>query len=606
MASGKSGYYMSENYIGGRRGRERAHDIGFEMFPEKYEQTDMEEDPQQLDDNWRSILMDRNPDDPTFEHEEARRNNFSRDRINLRSGGARVNTLPYQNEDFDTQFHDKDPRGWSGAHDWKEYRRVQEKMMSQIDFKDDGDYSVPSEGIHPNTMYKNIKAAFNWTKARMKWFSTSKDNFHNGGIGKYKWQHASNVGFTDVEDTSSMVDPRYMEADGRSHKTTQLSNIVNTGSKFLRANTTTDQEVKVASYGKLRSYRGQINHETQLRQVADDTPLSKVADINMTPANVVALMSTAVDGLSASASGRMMRHNAVGDKEKFASVSEQELANRNRQITNEIMSLLGFTDNEVKWLDSYSGTNKKQAELLMANLMKLTELVHATPAHVKLAMRDELLSGSLGRGLCPADPSQLRRARDRVVLNPKIVQYMDLMVRKTEKPGDAEASRRKGEGDPENKLNGMFADGQLFVQSSAKVSGTDADANRRNATGQDPQVKGYREEKTVSFSSLKRRAEEVSKNRNAGGQETQELFDSVARITGKNLNIGQTRNADVNTTANDAEFFDNMYQDRSGGGKMGTKYMRRHMDNDVEDRVLGIHEAGMQVRTRGSSVPVNG
>jgi hypothetical protein len=604
MASGKSGYYMSENYIGTRRGRDASGDIGFEMFPEKYEVTDMEEDPHQLDENWRETLMDRNPDDPTFAHEEVRRNTYSRDFLNLRSGGSRVNTDPWQNEGFDTQFHDKDPRGWSGEHDWKEYRRVQEKMMSQIDFKDDGDYSVPSAGVHPNTMYKNIKAAFHWTKSRMKWFDTAKDNFHNGGVGKYKWQHASNVGLTDVEDTSSMVDPRYMEAAGRSHRTTNLSNIVNTGSKFLRANTTTDQEVKVAAYGKLRRYRGLMNHESQLREVADDRPMSKVSDMSQTPANVVALMSTAVDGLTASASGRQMRQNAVGDKEKFASVSEQELANRNRRITTEIMSLLGFTDNEIKWLDSYAGKNKKHADLMQANLFKLTEMVHKTPAHIKLAMRDELLSGSLSRGLCPATPSQMRHARDRVILNPKIVQYMDLMVRKTEKPGDENTNRRYGVGDSEGKLANEFAKGKLFIQKSAEVGGTDIDANRRSTSGQRAQARGKRESKTKSYAALSRRAEKINKNRQAGGDNTQELFDSVRRITGQNMPIGQTRNADVNTTANDANFDDNRYQDRSGGGNMGTKYLNREMD--VEDRVLGMHEVDMQVRGRGNSVAVNG
>jgi hypothetical protein len=258
------------------------------------------------------------------------------------------------------------------------------------------------------------------------------------------------------------------------------------------------------------------------------------------------------------------------------------------------------------WQDSYSGENRKQAELLQANLFKLTELVHKTPAHVKLAMRDELLAGSLGKGLCPATPSQTRRARDNVIMNPKIVQYMDMMTRKTEKPGDPEASRRRGEADSEGKLANIFADGQLFVQSSAPVGGTDADANRRRTDGQRAQNRGQRETKTKSYSRLRRRAEDVSRNRNTGGQATQDLLESARRITGQNLPVGQTRAPNVDSTADDARFGDNLYQDRSGGGHMGTKYMRRMMDDDVEDRALGIHEAGMQVRNHGAAVPVNG
>ncbi len=599
---GESSFYMSENYIGTRRGREASGDFSFEMFPEKYEATHMEEDPEQVDQSWRDTLMDLSPEAPTFAHEAARRNPYSKDFLNLRDGGSRVTTDPWKNEDYDTQLHDKDPRGWSTEQNWAEYRRVMENKMSQIDFRDDGDYSVPSQGIHPNTMYKNIKSAFYWTKDRMKWFATSKDAWHNGGTGlQIKQRDAKAVGFTDIEDTSSMVDPRYMEAEGRSHKTTQLSNIVNTGSKFLRANTTTDQEVKVAGYGKLYKSRGLIPHEKQLRETEDDRKMSKLEGMQATPTNLVALMAAGAKGNTSAETARYMLQDAIGSANRFPGVSEQQDTNRGRKLTNDILSLLGFTPQEVKWLDSYKSVNRKAADHMQAQLMELTEMVHAMPAHMKLAMRDELLMASLGKGLTPADPTQLRRARDNSIINPKLVKYMDLMVRQTEKPGDPETARRMGWADPENKLSGIFANGQLFSTRGKYLGEGDVDANRWDVDQETGRFAGKKgEAKTKSYAALARNSGNYMKNRQ-GGVSLQELQDTMTRVLGKSFNFSDTRIANRNDTAEDNEFGENKYQDRHGG-KMGSKYMRRHMDTDEEDcdwEEDGMREHGHLERATG-------
>jgi hypothetical protein len=609
MASGGEGFYMSVNYEGTRRGRADYGDFGHEMFPEKWEATNMEEDPEQTQSMWRTTLMDLSPEPATFAHEEARRNNYSRDRLNLREAGARVTTLPYSNDDYDTQFHDKDPRGWTNEQPWDEYRRLQRVKFSELDFKDDGDYSVPGEGIHPNTMYKNIKEAFYWVKDRMKWFSTSKDAWHNGGTGlKYRWRDAKAVGFTDTEDTSSMVDPRYMEADGRAHRTTQLSNIVNTGSKFLRANTTTDQEVKVASYGKLYKQKGLINHETQLRLTADDTQISKIEGMRAMPTNVVALMASGARDGTAAKNLRQSLQEAFGDPTKYPGVSEQQTKNRDRKITNDIMSLLGFTNNEVKWMESMKTSNRGAAEHMQAQLIQLVEFVHSLPAHVKLAMRDELMMTSLGKSLTPADPTKTRRARDNSVVNPKLVQYMDVMVRATEKPGDTSTARKMGWADPENKLHGIFANGELFATRGRFEGESNPIFNRQKADTQDEMLPGQRETRTKSYAALTRGDKKVQRNRNAGIN-VQDLQDTVARIRGQNLAPGDTRVPMLGDSTADNDFGENLFQDRHGGA-MGSKYMRRYMEDDndavADQEDFDMREHGSVSRSRGRSTRVNG
>ena len=602
MASGKSDYYMSNNYVGTRRGRSTGGDIGWEMFPEKLESTPIEELPydSQLDTNWRNTLKDRTPDtDTLFAHEEARRNPYSRDFLNLREGGARVNTEPWQNEDFDTQFHDHDPRGHSTEQPWKEYRRRAETLMREIDFKDDGDYSVPSSGISPFTMQKNIKGAFYWAKSRMKWFDTAKDSFHNGGTGVHQHEHQSGVKYIDVEDPSSLTDPAYSEMEGRSHKTTTLSNVVNTGSKFLRANTTTDQEVKVASYGKLMGRRGLLNHETQLRQVQNDTPLSKIEGMQSVPANLVALMSSGSKRESAAASVRKNKQAAVGDKEKFAAVTEQERQNRSMLLTTEVLSLLGFTKQEIDWLDSYEGVNKKHADLLKANLYKLTELVHATPAHVKLQMRDELIMQSSG-GLMPGTTTGIRRMRDRTVINPKVVELMDQMLNKSNpKPGQPGYNRRSAQGDPEKMLDHLLSDGKLLVKRSQMAEDIDFDANRREGTREHGRNGPGRDHRTHSYANLAMSAQNLQGNRHEGKND-QELKDTVERALGKALAMASTRNANINSTSIDNDFGENLTKDRRGG-HMGSKYMMRHMDREEDNDTLeGIAEVAMGGRSSSS------
>ena len=602
MASGKSDFYMSNNYIGSRRGRADGGEMGWEMFPEKLESTPIEELPygSQLDTNWRNTLKDRTPDtDTLFAHEEARRNPYSRDFLNLRSGGARVNTDPYKNEDFDTQFHDHDPRGHSTEQPWKEYRRRAETLMREIDFKDDGDYSVPSSGISPFTMQKNIKGAFYWAKARMKWFDTAKDSFHNGGTGVHQHEHQSTVRYIDAEDPSSLTDPAYSEMEGRQHHTDRLSNVVNTGSKFIRANTTTDQTVKVASYGKLMGRRGLINHETQMRQIQDDTPWSKIEGLQSVPANLVALMSSGSKRESAAASVRKTKQAAKGDVEKYKAVSEQERQNRSRLLTTEVLSLLGFTKQEIDWLDSYEGVNKKHAALLKANLHKLTELVHATPAHVKLQMRDELIMQSSG-GLMPGTSTGIRRMRDRTVINPKVVELMDQMLNKsTPKPGEPGSNRREAMGDPEEALNHLLADGKLLVKRSQMIEDIDFDSNRREGKREHGRNGPGRDYQTHSYANLAMTAQNVQGNRH-GGKNDQEMKDTVERMLGKAMEMTKMRNADVNTTAIDNDFGENLTKDRRGG-HMGSKYMMRHMDREDEnDNLEGIAEVAMGGRSSSS------
>lgn len=589
MATKRSDHVLPVNYVTSWRGRPLDGDMGMEMFPGKYEATAIVEDPYALYEAQRDILRDRSPDDETlFEYEETRRDKHSREILNLRHGGARVNTDPWASDDYDTQFHDHDPRGYLTEQPWDRHRELIEAQVRRTDFKDDGDYSVPSAMISPYRMQRNIKGAFYWIKNRMKIFSTSKDNFHNGGIGKYKWQHASEVPLIDVEDTSSMVDQRYMDAEGRINKSSILSNIVHYGSKHIRVNTTSDHEVKVAQYGMIRSHRGLIKHEPELRMVQSDHPQSAIDSIQAAPVGLSKLMSTAVEGQTSASAVRQMIQQVEIDKGAYAptDISEHSQANRSIKLTEDIINLLGFTEAEVKWLESEAVVNRKHAVAMYENIQHLVEMVHAAPAHVKLEMRNQLileLSGA-GAGMRPASATSTRRARDAPVVDPKIVDILDLMVRRTEKPGLTEESRRRTEADAEGKLNHMLADMGSVMGKMAAPETDKRGLNRRRALAMGDLDLVATGKVAGVYRALSRKLDSEYSNRGKGIA-TRDFSDtSTAMVAKARAMADDMRSATDNTTAVDISFRDGPTGKRHGA-PLGTKYISHRTidDRDIDD-----------------------
>lgn len=602
MASRSSANWNSEMYQGSRRGRAIMGDFGHEMFADtKYEKTDILEDPEQLYQDRRDTLRDFTPDKNTlFAHEEPRRTTYGAIRTTIAEAGSRWNLEPWQNEDYDTQFHDKDPRGWSTEQPWEEYRRQAEAQFRMIDFKDDGDYSVPTGVIHPNELYKRIRGAQDWTKARLKIFETSWENMHPGGVGTYA--NVSNVFKSDYEDSSVLTDGTGMsrtfeDPEIRQHHTMKLSNVVHGGSAALRVNTTTDHKVPVAAYGKLYRNMGLINHETQMRLLEDDTPWSRIEGANTTPRNLIKLMSNYVhqakyddgnfgDGPTAAAGIRAALQDAAGSgapgQEKFKGNRGDELKNQNRNniVTKDILALLGLTENELKSIESYRAKNPKHADLMLANVYNLAEVVHKLPANVKLEMRNELILRSAGMGLIPGTGSQLRKAQDQVVVNPKLIKMMDLMVRKTEKPGAPGENRKGAEADSEGKLKNKMASMPVFVYKSVLRSTEDIDENRRaGGESEAARAAGKKEAKTHSYANLKKFAQRMDRNTRAA-KNAQLLGDTDASLTYKNRNKGDDDFMEVlQQGVVDVEFGENKALTRHIG-RVGTKQMRKHVVTD--------------------------
>jgi hypothetical protein len=563
------------------------------MFPERVEATDVIEDPEQLRDDQRAGLMDYTPVQSTlFAHEEARRNTYAKDRLNLRDGGARTTTDPWQNEGYDTQFHDADPRGASIEQPWSEYRRMAEAQYRKLDYKDDGDYSVTERGIRPEDMYKNIRGAQSWVKARLKVFETSLEGRHSGGVGNY--DKVSQVFKSDQEDSSVLVDGTRMsqtfeDPEVRRRSTITLSNVVHNGSRALQANTTTDHKVKVASYGKLYAQKGLIPHESQLRIVDDDTPRSRMEGTHTTPRNLVKLMSGYVHGprdeadpadpsiYDAGNFGNMRQQRQMeGEKEKFTGGmrgNSETRTNTNNTVTRDIMALLGFVEQDIRYLRQLERSNAQQAMPMIANLYNLAETVHSLPANAKLELRNELLLKSAGGGLLPGPTGAVGRA---VVVNPKLIKFMDNQVRSIRNPidNDEQGNRREGEAEAA-KYRALLAGEQRVTKQMALGD------QLNNTRAGEAQIKPGSEHKTHSYASLAKYAQrpDLVPHIVAASQLLNDT--SVAARYGRNMAIGQVDlYGQRSTTAQDVDWHDTAGMVRHSAAPGSRSTSRAHVRTD--------------------------
>lgn len=222
-------------------------DIPSEVYLRKIEQTDMEEDPMQVEDHLRSLLIDRRPDPPFFESDQIRRDYFSTQLINLRDGGRLATASPDLPDGtfLDQVFLERDPRGNMLQPDMRQMTKQGLARGKLHNFKNDADYSMPETGINPVQMVANIKSGFYQVKDRLQIFDESFDNWNNGGSVKNAKK------FSDVARTTSdgtVMDIAEQAMQNRADAITKLSN----DPTMAYRHSTTDNRFKIAHYGLTR------------------------------------------------------------------------------------------------------------------------------------------------------------------------------------------------------------------------------------------------------------------------------------------------------------------------------------------------------------------
>lgn len=547
-----------------RRGQSLSGDIDYYMFPEKYESTEMYEDPNIIEQFMRETLKDTGPETSTlFAHEEARRNNYSVDRLNLREGGARILTEPWKNDEFDLQFHDKDARGWSTEQPWKEYEKVLRHKLKHIDFKDDGDYSVMSGVINPDVLYRRIRNTQNEFAQRFKNFETAFVSQRAGGVGVY--DNMSDVYKMAKEDPYAVVGNITADEISNTPAITRLSNIVHSGSKNLYVNTTTDHRVKVAQYGSNYKNRGLDPLVSRINNIEDDRRIAKSRE--QKTKSIAKLMSSRVDGTSAQGARDIQQlGESPNESNRYNKYDETLGKNRNNTLLGDIIALMGYTKQEIKYLENEANKNNKQAKHSLNDLRTMVEYVQRIPITEQKQFKDYLIT----KGLTPGNYDTVRRS---TIINPKIIEFMDLNTRKQATHQDSERARHESKS-----LQKMIDTIPVFI---TKHYGGSNDGVKLKSKAQDDGDYGI----SLEIYNYKAKIRELeSKNRKKGTTDIDftEIHKSMLLKSAPN-NLDNYKL--MNTVKLDNNFGENRFLDRHGL-QMGSKQTHRYVDKpDMEDSI---------------------
>jgi hypothetical protein len=424
-------------------------------------------------------------------------------------------------------------------------------------------------------MYSLIRGAQNWVKARFKNFSEEYTSFQNGGVGKY--DNVSKVYSSEIEpDAYDLVSNN--NKDMVQHHNINISNYVHLGGKALRANTTTDHLVNVSGYGKLYKQRGLLNHESQMRIMEDDTPWQKIEGQKQKTRNLGKLMATQIysdDPRLSPDTATELGKILMGDQASanFGKESMQNQNNKSAALTKDIMLLLGFTDNEVKYLESKSSKNNKQAQQQLAELKQMVVGIDQLSNNEKLQMRNELIIDSSKT----AKPSgDLRSIRNEVIVNPKIIEFMQLHTSKNPDPEavDQTSQRKLVVADPENKLESKNL--PMFVR---KTPETESLSDLLWNTEKSEHLRDT-SKPTASYKHLEKYVLNQQANQREGIS-TQQLSNSMRTLDFSNMNRGDNDYSEnLRATALDNEFGENRTFVKHTG-PMGNKSTGRNQSHDL-------------------------
>jgi hypothetical protein len=223
-------------------------------YMKKIEQTNYPEDPNIVENYYRSTLVDLKPDKPWLASDIARSSDdrgggfHSVEHLNLRHGASRSLEDPWLPDGtfLDYEFTERDPRGTALGPDMREHVKQQYARADLIKYYNDSDYSVPSEGINPETMRDNIKAGMYMFKDRYQNFEESQGAWHNGGTGVGKRTGGSDVGKYTTDGT--IMDLVDAQQGNRTDAVARLS----ADPKTSYRHSTPDHRFKIAKYGMIK------------------------------------------------------------------------------------------------------------------------------------------------------------------------------------------------------------------------------------------------------------------------------------------------------------------------------------------------------------------
>lgn len=533
------------------------------MVARKYEETPFYEDPSQVEDSIRDELRDFRPDQATLESDTSRREYQSTSRIHLRESGSRGDN-PEHPEIF-IGFTDRDPRGVATDPDFKQMANQSwgRRRFKEAGMYNDDDLSVPSQGIHPSKMRWQIRQSQNQLKKRWKIFSTSKDAL-KPGMSPVSQRVGSEVDKTYAE--SERMDQHLpAEMVFTQGKTAQLSNDTDIG--WWQ---TTDHEFKVAQYGFNNAKMPGRQHEGIKRDTRYEMEFKQSKQMKpSTP--MVMLMSAVVEGKRTKHKGGELKY-----KEGLESTARK---NGHVSSSDELMNLMHQAISQVKYGESRDPITGKQRRLGdVKAIQQFVDMTQKLSSHAQLAIKEEL-ERFVQKS---ASMTDLHPDRSKVVINPKILTFMDGLIRKTGKvrtemlgvhmADDIDSEVRT----VQTQLNGPTING-IPMFTTKRKQGTATAPSRDGiikVNGESKKTHSYKNAKPDVFN-------------NPNQQATQDVLLKVSEQNMKRGDLKQARDMMIakGKVDGDNPFLDNEGQLRHGRA-MGSKYTRREMEYDHNQHEL--------------------
>ncbi len=373
------------NIFNNTRGQDRGSGLDIKKLSEKFEDSCVAEDIN-MDDYNRSCLKDYGPDNILFEYEKPRRDLHQKNRLNLRHHGAYTADMPWRNDDYDMNFHDKDPRGYLEEQDWKKFRGINEKTQKLVPFGKDHDHSITEQGVSPATMVSNLSELRRELRGRLQWFDDSLGNFVVRQ-GNYNLERPEII----VED-STVMDPTVLDELGRQNVNRLVSNRANIGGNYFYNTTTTDHVIPVANYAMIfKTNKVFTPRETTSLIIGDHRIKESIRNKNA----IMQILDP-----------KAKRVETETEKMRFSRLWELQNTNKSTHV-GEILHLLGITETEIRWINSQETKNNFVYTECMKHILDMIDVVQRAPVTVQLELRNQLASSRVHKGgVCDIDATR--------------------------------------------------------------------------------------------------------------------------------------------------------------------------------------------------------
>lgn len=557
-------------------------DMAYDMWANKWAETNIYRDPEQLYNYNRGVVADFSSDPILFPSEEpTRRYDGAMGKLNLRYSGDRADGEDPYVPDRNYEFMDKDPRGWSGEQPWNEYKRQawDRKKNYEYGFQNDSDMSVPSQGIRPETMYYNIRQKIQpAVQARFKNFDTSLDNQQTRGVVPFDL--TSDRGKVDVQKhIGSELNDMNPENINLTQKLSR--DFENLG----KTRQTTDHKFNVATYGMLFKAVPCMNLQSQIIYTDMGTRRAKACEQSVENRKLFAKM---MDSVLASSNRQKNRH-LRGEAFKNAGGNQLKSMVKSGKVPfGDILKAAGLSDQEIKWATQYVSANRgSKAPTDMGSAHHYVELTNKVPPVLRQWM---LKKGNLPMG-------DLMNNRSQVVVNPKIREFMENKTRSKKAISDHKSKKGDSNMNSESMISNLnIQDTPLFITQKKQLE------NHRNILQQTKFEQDFLGEAftpdlaTPNYSSLIQK----KGHKKPESTTTTDFSDAGHHLMYSN-NHQMMELADRNDTTEDQETMEYGTKDRHAA-PIGQKYTRRHMDTSDFNSQVGGNNDGMMGEMDGFRV----